>query len=69
VQLYFDNKEQAVDWAKANGYKFELRRHHDEVITEPGTYSYSHNFLTKRVIFISINSDTSYLYRVIDDRF
>jgi hypothetical protein len=51
VKLNFDSEEDAVAYAKRNGWKFETRNRHAEANEniEVGTMTYSHNFLTARV--------------------
>ncbi len=51
VKLNFDSKEDAIHFAKKNGWKFETRAPHalaNENV-EAGRNNYTHNFLTRRV--------------------
>lgn len=45
VQLDFDTLEEAVEFAKRNGWKYETTKPQDSVVVEPGTHKYAHNFL------------------------
>ena len=50
VKLNFDSEEDAIAYAKRNGWKFEVRQKHAEANenVDIGTMTYSHNFLTAR---------------------
>ena len=50
VKLNFDSEEDAIAYAKRNGWKFEVRQRHADANEniEVGTMTYSHNFLTAR---------------------
>lgn len=50
VKLSFDSEDDAVAYAKRNGWKYELRGRHAEANenVEIGTMTYSHNFLTAK---------------------
>ena len=50
VKLNFDSEEDAIAYAKRNGWKYEARQRHAQANEniEVGTMTYSHNFLTAR---------------------
>jgi len=48
VKLNFDTKEDAVAFARKNGWKHEVLRESSKGNVTPGTYKYAHNFLSKR---------------------
>lgn len=50
VKLTFDTQEEAVAFAQKNGWKYEARAPVPETTVELGTFSYSHNFLPKKVM-------------------
>lgn len=51
IQLNFDTQEDAVAFAKRNGWKYELKEATSKSNIPPGTYLYKHNFLDKRVSY------------------
>lgn len=50
LKLTFDSEAEAVAFAEKNGWKYETRAPCAETTVEPGTFSYSHNFLPKKVM-------------------
>jgi hypothetical protein len=48
VKLNFDTKDEAIAFAKRNGWKFEVLGDTSKATVEPGTYLYKHNFLDKK---------------------
>lgn len=52
VRLSFDSSDDAVAFAKKNGWKFEVLGQVTPQTIAPGTYNYSHNFLPAKTIEI-----------------
>jgi NADH dehydrogenase (ubiquinone) Fe-S protein 4 len=49
VKLNFDAQDDAVAFAKKNGWKYEVLAATSKTVVEAGTYTYAENFLPKRV--------------------
>jgi hypothetical protein len=56
TQLYFDSKEEAVNFADRSGWKYTMRTGNAQTYVEPGSFNYSQNFLPTRVRSELINN-------------
>jgi NADH dehydrogenase (ubiquinone) Fe-S protein 4 len=49
VTMTFDTKEDAIFFAKKNGWKYEVKAPTQHRMIRPGTFSYADNFLPRPV--------------------
>lgn len=55
LTLYFDSREEAIQHAERNGWKYEVTGEVSDDVMEPGWRAYEHNFLNQRVRKILIS--------------
>ena len=64
VKLTFDSLEDARAFAEKNGWKYEVRQPVSEKTVEPGSYNYSHNFLTAKTLdILKVSPSPPYISR------
>ncbi len=49
MQLTFNTSQEAVNFAKSNGWNFEMKAPTSKIFHEPGSNSYADNFLPRKV--------------------
>ena len=56
MQLSFDTKEDAINFANKHGWKYEVKSEHVSRVVPGGTQTYADNFLSKKVrLFMCFN--------------
>lgn len=50
IELNFNSAQDAVEFAKSNGWKYELNQPASLSVVAPGSYSYADNFLPPKVV-------------------